>query len=194
MYNQSYEDYLRSVLGENNQGEIYNNYYNNMYTYPETMYYRNYGNMMMNTENLENEYPEIYKIVYPMVQKVCERNMARQMSSKLIDDMTNEIYENVEPNMTEVNLNIQVREGEKSINSKSSDKKEVRETRQRRNPLLNDLIRILILRELGIGRPPFRPRPPFPGGPGMPGGPGRPPMMPGARPPFPRDYNNSIYY
>ena len=110
--------------------------------------------------------------------KTPERNYNRQVSSKLIDDMTNEIYENVEPNMTEVNLNVQVRGEEKSVNVKTNEKKEVRETRQRRNTLLNDLIRILILRELGIARPPFRPRPPFPGGPSMPGGPGRPPMRP----------------
>jgi len=175
MYNQSYEEYLRSVLGYNNQQEIYNNY-NNLYTFPELNYYRIPGNTMANTENLEDEYPEIYKIVYPMVQKVCERNYNKQMSARLIEDMTNEIYENIEPNMSEVNLNVQVRGEEKSVNVKTNEKKEVRETRQRRNPLLNDLIRILILRELGIGRPVFRPRPPFPGGPGMPGGPGRPPM------------------
>ena len=138
----------------------------------------------MNTGNLEDEYPEIYRIVYPMVQKICERNMGRQMSSKLIDDMTNEIYENVEPSMTEVNLNVQVRGEEKSVNVKANDKKEIRETRQRRNPLLNDLIRILILRELGIGRPIFRPRPPFPEGPGGPGMPGRPPMGPRPMSPY----------
>jgi len=180
MYNQSYDEYLRSVLGGNNGAEIYNNYYNDFYTYPEQGYYRNYNNMIV-AENLEDEYPEIYRVVYPMVQKVCERNWNRQMSSNLIENMTNEVYENVEPNMTETNLNVQVRGEEKSVNIKTSEKKEVRETRQRRNSLLNDLIRILILRELGIGRPIFRPRPPFPGEPGrpgMPGGPGRPPMIP----------------
>jgi len=176
MYNQNYEDYLRSVLGYNNQPEIYNNY-NNIYTYPELNYYRNSGNMV-NSENLEDEYPEIYRIVYPMIQKVCERNGNRQITRQLLDNMTDEIYENIEPSMTEVNLNVQVRGEEKLVNTKQTEKKEVRETRQRRNSILNDLIRILILRELGIGRPPFRPRPPFPGGPGMPGGPGRPPMGP----------------
>ena len=181
MYNQNYEDYLRSVLGYNGQPEIYNNY-NNIYTYPEFNYYRNSGNMMMNNENLEDEYPEIYRIVYPMVQKVCERNMNRQITKDMIDEMTNEIYQNVEPNMTEVNLNVQARGEEKLVNAKQTEKKVERETRQRRNSILNDLIRILILRELGIGRPPFRARPPFPGGPGMPGGPGRPPMPPGPRP------------
>lgn len=182
MYNQSYEEYLRSVLGYNSQPEIYNNY-NSLYTYPEANYYRNYGNMV-SSENLEDEYPEIYRIVYPMVQKICERNYNRQMSSQLIDDMTNEIYENIEPTMNDVNLNIQVRGEEKTVNTKTTEKKEVRQTGVRRNPLLNDLIRILILRELGIGRPPFRPRPPFPGGPGMPGGPGRPPMGPRPMSPY----------
>ena len=175
MYNQSYDEYLRCVLGINSQPEIYNNY-NNLYTYPEINYYRNPVNMS-SMENLEDEYPEIYRIVYPMVQKICERNYNRQMSSKLIDDMTNEIYEYVDPNMTDVNLNVQVRGEEKSVNLKANERKEVRETRQRRNPFLNDLIRILILRELGIGRPSFRPRQPFPGGPGRPPMPPRP-MLP----------------
>jgi len=175
MYNQSYDEYLRSILGANNSGEIYNNFYSNMYTYPETNYYRNSINMM-NTENLEDEYPEIYRIIYPMVQKICERNINRQITGGLLDNMTEEIYQNVEPTMGEVNLNIEVRGENKTINAKTVEKKEVRETRQRRNPLLSDLIRILILRELGVGRPPFRPRPPFLGGPGIPGGPGRPPM------------------
>ena len=62
-------------------------------------------------------------------------------------------------------------------------KTESRETRQPNNPLLRDLIRILILQRLfggGVIVPPrpIPPRPPFP-----PVGPGRPPF-PGGRPPY----------
>lgn len=181
MYNQSYDEYLRSVLGVNNQAEIYNTY-NNSYTYPEPSYYRNLGTMM-NTENLEEEYPEMYKIIYPMVRKICDRNSNRQITSELLENMTNEIYENVEPNITEVNVNVQVREDGKTATVKTSEKNsEMRETRQRRNPMLHDLIKILILRELGIGVPIIRPRPPFPGNTGRHGMPGMPPMMPNPRP------------
>ena len=176
MYNHNYVEYLRSVLGYNNGTEMYNNnnyYYDtSLYSHPEMNYYRN-TNMITSSDNLENEYPEIYRIVYPMVQKISERNSGRRMTKQLLDDITDEIYENVEPSLTEVNVNIQVREGEKTVNNKTNEKKEVR---QKRNPLLRDLIRILILRELGIGRPPVRPRPPFPGIPGRPPIPPRPMM------------------
>ena len=64
------------------------------------------------------------------------------------------------------------------------------------NPLLRDLIRILILRQLFGGNFPHRPplRPPFPGGPGN-----RPPTRPtypGGRPPRPepRDYENYLKF
>ena len=70
MYYQSYEDYMRSVLGYNT-GNIYANTYN-----PRNDYY--YDMPMMTTDYVTSEtdefnefYPEIYKLIYPMVCKVC---------------------------------------------------------------------------------------------------------------------------
>ena len=147
-----YEQYMRNVLG-------YQAMNNNTYD----MYYDNWDMSNMASMNniqmqeLENCYPEIYTIVYPMVQRACSQN-TRPITRELIDNMTDEIYYAIEDKEMLENRN----------------KEEKGEDRQiRRNTNLNDLIRILILREL-LGRPGFpggrppRPRPPRP--------PMRPPM------------------
>ena len=157
MNNSIYDEYMRSVLG-----------YQPINTYD--MGYDNWEmpNMTaMNTiqiQELENCYPDIYRIVYPMVQRACSQN-TRPITRELIDSMTDEIYFAIE---------------DKEMIENRDKKEEKTEDRQiRRNTNLNDLIRILILREL-LGRPgfpggrPTRPRPPRP--------PMRPPMGPPPRP------------
>ena len=148
MYNETYDDYIRSILGYPNYGVTY-----------------------------QQAAPTAY-----------ERN------DQNIDELTNEIYLSIESdneiNVT-INLTNEVGSEKMPSNSKNLRKEEVRENRgedrQFRNKGLQDLIRILLIREL-LGRPgrpgnrppmpPPRPpmRPPFP-----PGGPGtgpRPPIMP----------------
>lgn len=178
-----YEQYMRSVLGYEPM--------DNRNTYD--MNYGNYtmnSNMMgfsnMQNEELESCYPDIYRLVYPMVQKACMQN-TRPMTRELIDNMTDEIYFAIDDN--------------EITGMRGKDDKEVKtpetrsEDRQRvfRNPTLRDLIRILILREI-LGRPGFPGRPPRP--------PMRPPMRPRPRPgmgPFNRqsydsfDDNYNIY-
>ena len=151
-----YEEYMRSVLG-----------YQAMNTYDS-----NYDNWDMHNmtamnvvqmQELENCYPDIYRIVYPMIQKSCNEN-TRPITRDLIDSMTDEIYFAIEDKEMLENRN----------------KEETSEDRQiRRNINLNDLIRILILRE-------FLGRPGFPGGrpPRPPVIPPRPPMRPPVRPPM----------
>lgn len=191
MHNESYEEYIRSILG-------YPNYNNSSCC--ENDYNPNMASERNNETNrqLEACYPEIYKVVYPMVNKACANN-TKPITSELIDELTNEIYTAVE-NDTEINININLTNeiqssGNRNTSSrvKTESAKEIPqnrgEDRQFRNRGLQDLIRILLIREL-LGRPgrfpgnrpPFPPnrppmRPPFPGGPGGPGG-GRPPMMP----------------
>jgi len=172
-----YEEYMRSVLG-----------YQPMYTYDMNYDNWNMPNMtVMNTiqtQELEKCYPDIYNIVYPMIQKACIKN-TRPLTRELIDSMTDEIYFAIED--------------KEMLENRS--KEENKEDRQiRRNTNLNDLIRILILRELlgspGFpgGRPPRPPvRPPRP--------PMRPPMGPPPRPqprpgvgPFNRQYEELYEY
>ena len=161
MNNSLYDEYMREVLG-------YQPYQ------PRNTYNTNFDGINMPTMNgiqeLENCYPDIYNIVFPMVQKACAKN-TKAITKELIDSMTDEIYFTVEDN--------ELSETNRGKNDKNSS-----ENRQRviKNPMLNDLIRILILREFlrRNQRPPFRPpmRPPF----RQPIGIGRPGME------FNRDY------
>lgn len=202
MYYQNYEDYMRSVLGypiePRNTYEMYN--------------FMPYGNTTNNySDEIVDLYPEIYKLVNPMVCKICASN-TKPITRELIEQMTEEIYTNIEtaPEIDTV-INVQVntpRENRetsakdtslsstssKNVRSNNSTTKsdmkvskdipEKRETRQfGRNRSLQDLIRILILNQLlGAGRPPHH-RPPFPP---------RPPV----RPPRPREdrYYNEYYF
>lgn len=191
MYNETYNDYIRSILG-----------YPNIGPYEDVA--QEYRNQEINTNSmntvsdidLESCYPEIYKIVYPMVCKKCD-SVGMNVSNEDVRNMTDEIYFALE-GRTEVQLNInlgnEVRKQESNRTNMSNNidrkpnvkisetSKEKRETRQM-NTGLRDLIQILLIRELlrrrrpgeRPGRPPI-PRPPMPGP--------RPPMRPPFRPGF----------
>ena len=187
MYDNQYEEYIRSVLGypstaNMNQNQMYQNEYPN----PSQINMRN---------DLEDFYPEIYKIIYPMVQKACERNMAAN-SREEIEQMTDEIYSAIEDN-NQINVNINLGNtisttnmnrmqnrneiSKEEIQKKSPEKQEVKNRNTEgesrispRNNNLRDLIKILLIRELlrrrhnhFPPRPPHHPRPPM-----------RPPIMP----------------
>ena len=164
-----YEEYMRSVLG---YSQIPDNIYTN--TYDNYYYDIDYTD---NNELLESMYPEIYKIVYPMICKSCRQNENREITSALIDRMTEEIYLNMEPEEKQ-NSVIQQRTILKNGDVRNPNAKEPEtrgESRQNENNMLRNLIKILILREFGRPNRP-RPRPPQ-----------RPPQIqprPPMRPPF----------
>lgn len=185
----SYDDYIRSILGYPPMSSFNNIYQDNSQN-------RDYEDAM--DIELEKCYPEIYKIVYPMVMTKCN-NLRGNISNEDIENMTDEIYyalEEKEENRSISNLE-QTSTVTKTTNKTLENREnraiektnEKRETRQF-NRGLRDLIKILLIRELlnrpgrPRPRPPVRPpmRPPF--GPG-PGGPGRPP--------FNRDFETSNY-
>lgn len=173
MYNQSYDDYIRSVLGyslDRNSfaPNIWNTYeYNNIY---DNVYQNNHKKNMMQEDELENYFPEIYRIVIPMIEKTCNENV-RPLTEQTINDMVDSIYNSVESNEFTEN-----RTNSTTDIKKNNTSNKIEESRSN-NFLLRDLIKILLLRELirRRRRPgdsfPRPPRPPFPGGPG------RPPMM-----------------
>lgn len=190
MYYQSYEEYMRDVLG-------YPNAYSNVNKLPTYDCYNQYHDMNMQSNynmnsELEELYPDIYKVVHPMVRKVCGKN-TKPITRDTIDEMVMEVYMNLEVDENDsvgATVKVQVKNNEMQKETNNQRTKEVRETRQHRptqNRLLQDLIRILILRELGNrpgNMPPPPPRPP------------RPPF-PGGRPPMPRDsynYESGMYY
>lgn len=196
MVYQSYDEYIRSILGYPTSGTNMCNYDVNPMMENSISYDTNYSNQYRQNAELEDCYPEIYKVVYPMVQKACQMN-TRPVTRELVENMTDEIYMAIEANDgVQININLgnnvqsnrsiqqEAKENQHKIETKVSEKnnEEVqnRETRQI-NRGLRDIIRILILREL-LGRPGFPghrpPRPPMrPPFPGRPGG-GRPPIMP----------------
>lgn len=207
MYNNQYEEYMRNSLGYNmpmmNMNQMDMNQMN-MNTMQEM--YESENNFSCN-QVVDDMYPEIYKIIYPMVCKACMA-VNENISEDLVSRMVNEIYMNVE-NMecmqetrgSSISVSPQASKSLKSDSlsssrtgssssstSSNSSVSSVRqqETRQR-NPLLRDFIRVLVLRELlgnpGRPRPPRPPfRPPYGGmGPGQ--GP-RPPFGPQPRSPY----------
>ena len=179
MNNQSYEEYMKSVLGYSIKPED---------TYQKTEDYYNIPvNSLYNNYEIEKMYPKVYKAIYPKVCDVCKRNINSEITEEYLEDMVNEVYNSLEQEEnTNFYINIENRNepqtGNNSRNilnsNRSAIKKiEERQDRQRNNALL-DIIKILILRELldrprRPGRPPFSPqgprpqvsppRPPFPG-------------------------------
>lgn len=184
MYNQTYDDYMRSVLGYPNSdgyrmdnmgmNSMRNMGMNNMNTMGNMGMNNMNGmcNMTMNMneqdEDIERLYPEVYRVVYPMVCCSCDRIQFPNtpVTDEMVTRMTDDIYDQVEtdPRINiEVNVTTEVRDSSKSSDSAV-------ETRQRprprpRNRFLRDLIRILFLREL-FRRRRFPGR--FPGRPGFP--------------------------
>lgn len=189
MYNNPYEEYMRNSLGYSGMPMTNMNQMNMNYMMPEM--YETESNFMCDQTSVEDMYPEIYRIVYPMICKACMA-VNENVTEDLVSRITNEVYMNVE-HMEIVNetrsssisvspqTNKNIKSDSLSIKTNSSinsNSVNVRQETRQRNPLLNDLIRILVLRELigNPGRPP-RPRPPFNPGP-------RPPFGPGPRLPF----------
>ena len=172
---QDYEDYMRSVLGYQN-----NNIYANTYG-GNTDYYYNYSPNMnytdVNNEALNNLYPEIYKLLNPMVCKICTQNSNKEITKELVDNMTEEIYLNFESEDSQRLRSMPpLKNGD--VRNPNAKEPELRSSGPRQgNYLLKDLIRILILKEFGrpgfyLGRPPIVPPPP----------PQRPPVRPGNNP------------
>lgn len=158
MYNSSYEEYMQNVLGYNMRPQ-------NTYQDMGNIYEMQQGNEFEDM-SLEALYPETYRMIYPMVQKVCMRATG-VINEELISDMTNEVYNAMEERETRQSKEISKSSSEIRSGSLQSAKR-VEETRQN-NFMLRDLIRILIIRELlrrrrRPGRPPMRPamRPPYP--------------------------------
>ena len=157
----------QNTYGFDNYPYDYNLNRNIMYDFYEYYPMQNTRNYGVSNFEIEDMYPEIYKIIYPMVKKESLR-AKRSISKEDIENMVNEIYSNLESdNNSILNSNAEVR-GEKIDENRSS----------RRNNNIMDIIKILLLRELigrpGCNRPNCRPghNPP------------RPPYM--DRPPFPR--------
>ncbi|MDR0978708.1 MAG: hypothetical protein LBL91_02025 [Lachnospiraceae bacterium] len=227
MYYQNYEDYMKSILGY--KPEESNTTYED--TYEENYATDEAGGALeesiLNTEtlpeveevvveeNLDNLYPDIYRIISPVVVYTCDKKANNAISENMVNEIVEEIY-NIVEGETIIEAEIKGRVEFKSGNIQNRNMGCTRngysrntmyngmgrETRSK-NYLLDDLIRILVLQNLGnkkpgkpvppVPAPPPAPRPPMPGpGPNpRPPAPGpgpnpRPPAPQPPRPPMPR--------
>lgn len=121
MYYQNYEDYIRSILGYPVSQSGNMNTYENCYMTSDYSSFQtpNYSDEIMDL------YPEIYKILNPMVCKICEAN-TKPIDNDLIERMTEEIYLNIEsdPSLAEneiVNVRVNLpKENSKVVSASQS--------------------------------------------------------------------------
>lgn len=174
MYYKNYEDYMRSILGYPVQNkDTYNMDY---YTDRE-----NSNNQCQNTRELETYYPEIYKILNPIVIETCNKYDV-QITREILENMVDEVYRKIENNNEiSIKINIDSRVNNKNLENRNLNIKQLNNYGVNRNinnndinrniytesdrrpikpsnPFLRDLIKIMILnRVLGggiLGRPP----------------------------------------
>lgn len=142
----SYEEYMRDVIGyPYSKQDIYENQYRN----------DNYN--LLDIAEIEQCYPEIYKIVKPMIVSTCQIYTNQRITKETIDEMTMKIYSSIESREKRNNddQNKPLKNGD-VINP--NVKRENRGTGN--NYLLRDLIKILLINELkwnNHNRPPMPP-------------------------------------
>lgn len=147
---QNYNDYMENLLGYPNRncpGMCMNN---------QTPY----QNMYQSNDDLEEMYPDTYRIIYPMVVSACNMvNVDMPITESMINRMTDDIYDRAEADSRiTIDINIEVENREEDDSRQISEDTRQRRPR-RRNRFLRDFIRVLLLREL-LGRRrrfPFRP-------------------------------------
>jgi len=199
MYYKNYEDYMRSVLGYPVN--------NDMYTYENDDYFESdFTNTIDNIDEkqIEEMYPNIYTKINPFVCRECDEFKGK-ITKEEVDSIVEKIYSNVElDSITNiVNINPQnnsmdnriihnnVKDRIQNVNRNTNIEQsriinsENRKVRQN-NPLLRDLIKILVLNRLlrrpTPNRPPQHHKPPL-----FPPRPGNDYPMPPRRPIMPRD-------
>ena len=131
MYNNIYEEYINNMIGRMPRSQL--NFQDNIIANIDS--YNDFQNST--NKNLESFYPELYKLIYPMIQNACMRN-TKPITEETISQMTKDIYSNF--NADDVSL------------SETRDSEIQERALRPNNFVLNDLIRILLIREL-LGRP-----------------------------------------
>lgn len=168
MYN-SYEEYMREVLGyPYNRSETYENTYNRMVPINN-----------VNNEEMEKCYPEIYRIVRPMVTSTCQMYSNQTITEEILEEMTMKIFMSIETNENRGGEQKPLKNGD-VVNPNIKKENRGEDRNRPNNYLLKDLIKILLINELIGGRPNRPPQRPI-----MPPPPPRPPQGPGQfYPPF----------
>lgn len=159
---QNYDDYMRNTLGFSGMSPYMGMPYGNCPNANCSGMCQNPYSSMPNSNqmwqnqscNLENLYPDSYRVIYPMVVTSC-KNVSMPITEDTLERMVNDIYDKaVSDTKISVNLTVETTSREKADDRKMPNRPP---TRPRRNPFFRDLIRILILRELIGGAHPRYP-------------------------------------
>jgi len=172
MYESDYEKYMKSVLGYSSIGNA-NTYYDGRtyFPYSEDI---TLENDMVDSKKIESLYPEIYRLLKPMVTKACNNNRSNEITKDLLEQMAMDIYSSIEPDKIPQYIeNIDNRQNGKTVQNNVDDQRGCKNC----NLLMKDLIKILLLNQIISSRPPKPPRPPI--------GPYPPKPGPGPYPPRP---------
>lgn len=163
MYN-NYEAYSRDVLGYKNNNNCQNTY-DNKFEFQE----ENYRD---DTNKIEAFYPEIYKIINPMVESTYNLYSERNVDDNLLEEMTDRIYDAIENDEKYNELRNKPLKNGDVINPNA------KEENRNKNFLLRDIVKILLIKHiLKDTQKPYFPH--------------RPPMPP--RPRFNEEYYNDYY-
>ena len=138
---------------------MYNDYMQNVFGSGFFPYYNTYESSITRNNNfvgeIENYYPEIYNVIYPMIKKICT-NCSCHITEDILNEMTDEIYNNLETdNILNLNISVETSKNETRLSSNSSNNTRINNSENNNNNNNNrnynsirDLIKILLIREL----------------------------------------------
>ena len=129
MFYPSYEDYMRDIF-----------YFNGLQQNPNM----NYPYMGFNSQNLNDYFPSIYKIVNPVVQKVVSGNNYQFTNEDSVNNIVDVVLGITAGDINNLE-NVGNNSGRQNQNGNSqSQNNQIQES----NALLKDLIKILTIKEL----------------------------------------------
>ena len=175
MFYQDNNDYMRDLF-------FYGNNMNSNYPYGNNMMYENMQNPYMQNNNfqrpmqnqgmiLENMYPQIYKIIDPVANRVISNSNYKYMTEDVLNNMVDTVFNIVEGDVSNLTNNqtsamqgddtvttntnsVSNSNNNRSQNSSNSSSNDRRgnnismDNQSNSNRLLKDLIKIIIIKEL----------------------------------------------
>ncbi len=145
MFYPSYDDYMRDVFYFNGLSNPNRNYGFNPENSVQDVAMPNMNNMycMNNNSNnvniLNNLYPSIYKIVWPVIQKVISGNNYQFITEEIVNNTVDVVFGIIQGDM-----NHQENDSRRANSNNASSNYNSNEN----NALMKDLIKILVIREL----------------------------------------------
>ena len=139
MFYQNYDDYMRDVFYFNGLSNPNNN---------NNMFFNMQNNQ--NQSSLNNYYPSIYKIIYPVIQRVISGGNYQFTNEDMINEIVNTVYGIVEGDINNLENTSSSNQDSRRMATNSSGNMNSQATMNsnNNNSLLRDLIKILVIKEL----------------------------------------------